>query len=252
MNGLSGKIDRQLHRYSGTAGAPTPTVPRTPANPRLTEARCDDGTTVLPCGQWLRAISPRRRSMAVNRRLRFEILRRDGYACRYCGAKAPGAHIEVDHVQPSALGGSDTPDNLVAACSACNGGKAATPLDAPLVAQVNEDALRWQRAMVRAREMEEAEEVDAADLATAFVEHWCRYRLPNGDTVAVDESWEDSIRQFTKAGLSLDDLTRAVDAAMAKPRVSANLRWRYFCGVAWRTLSDRQARARRLIESGAV
>ena len=62
--------------------------------------------------------------MAVSKRLRYEILRRDRYTCRYCGASAPDAPMRVDHVTPVALGGTDHPSNLVAACEPCNSGKA--------------------------------------------------------------------------------------------------------------------------------
>ncbi|WP_078628685.1 HNH endonuclease [Streptomyces sp. NRRL F-2664] len=54
--------------------------------------------------------------MPVSNRLRFEVLRRDRYTCRYCGGSAPDVVLRVDHVVPVALGGTDTPDNLVAAC----------------------------------------------------------------------------------------------------------------------------------------
>ena len=57
--------------------------------------------------------------MAVTKRMRFEILRRDNHACRYCGATAPDVKLVVDHVTPVALGGTDSPDNLVASCAAC-------------------------------------------------------------------------------------------------------------------------------------
>lgn len=77
--------------------------------------------------------------MAVSRRLRFEILRRDGHTCRYCGAKAPEAALTVDHVIPVALGGGDEPNNLVAACSDCNSGKSSVPADAAVVEDVDED-----------------------------------------------------------------------------------------------------------------
>jgi hypothetical protein len=61
--------------------------------------------------------------MAVSKRLRYEILRRDRYTCRYCGASAPDAPLRVDHVTPVALGGTNHPSNLVAACEPCNSGK---------------------------------------------------------------------------------------------------------------------------------
>lgn len=55
--------------------------------------------------------------MAVNKRLRFEVLRRDGYACHYCHCK--DIPLTVDHVVPQALGGRDEAENLVACCMEC-------------------------------------------------------------------------------------------------------------------------------------
>ena len=51
--------------------------------------------------------------------LRPAVLERDGYVCPYCGRPAD----TVDHVIPVALGGTDTLDNLVAACKRCNSRK---------------------------------------------------------------------------------------------------------------------------------
>lgn len=72
--------------------------------------------------------------MAVGKRLRWRIFHRDNFACRYCGKSAEmGAVLEVDHVEPRALGGTDDPTNLITACEDCNIGKSDTPLGcAPL------------------------------------------------------------------------------------------------------------------------
>ncbi len=47
---------------------------------------------------------------------RFDILRRDGWTCAYCGGYAN----TVDHLFPACRGGGWTWGNLVAACAACN------------------------------------------------------------------------------------------------------------------------------------
>jgi len=61
--------------------------------------------------------------------LRFEILKRDAFSCRYCGARAKnGAVLQVDHVKPKAAGGTDEPTNLTTACADCNSGKAVRKL----------------------------------------------------------------------------------------------------------------------------
>jgi len=50
-------------------------------------------------------------------KIRARILIRDGYCCQYCGSEDA---TTVDHVIPISKGGTDDPDNLVAACSRCN------------------------------------------------------------------------------------------------------------------------------------
>lgn len=56
-------------------------------------------------------------------KLRWQILERDSFTCRYCGRSAPDVMLEVDHRISLADGGDDNPDNLVASCMACNRGK---------------------------------------------------------------------------------------------------------------------------------
>lgn len=63
--------------------------------------------------------------MSVSRRLRFAVLERDGFTCRYCGHSAPSVLLEVDHVVPRSRGGSNHPANLATSCHDCNQGKKA-------------------------------------------------------------------------------------------------------------------------------
>jgi hypothetical protein len=61
----------------------------------------------------------------VNNYIRFDVLQRDLFTCRYCGGKSPEAMLEVDHVVPLSNGGRDDMANLVTACYECNRGKGA-------------------------------------------------------------------------------------------------------------------------------
>lgn len=71
---------------------------------------------------------------SLPRWLRFEILKRDGFACSYCGARsADGALLQVDHIKPKAAQGTDDPSNLTTACDDCNAGKAARKLSETLI-----------------------------------------------------------------------------------------------------------------------
>lgn len=70
---------------------------------------------------------PARKSLS--KRLRFEVFKRDGFTCVYCGATPLQGPLHIDHVEPVASGGTSEPHNLVTACDNCNSGKGAVPLD---------------------------------------------------------------------------------------------------------------------------
>jgi len=65
---------------------------------------------------------------ALSKSVRFEVFKRDRFACTYCGAKAPDVVLVVDHIEPVAKGGSSDILNLATACQPCNAGKGARPL----------------------------------------------------------------------------------------------------------------------------
>jgi len=55
----------------------------------------------------------------------FEILRRDGFRCRYCGADGTKSFdtwltLSWDHLLPKGHPNRDNPDYIVAACHFCN------------------------------------------------------------------------------------------------------------------------------------
>lgn len=77
----------------------------------------------------------------VSQKLRFEVLKRDKFACRYCGAKAPDAVLHVDHIQPRSKGGTNDLMNLVTACKDCNSGKRARLLGDLSVSVANREAM---------------------------------------------------------------------------------------------------------------
>lgn len=67
-------------------------------------------------GRWISENWDRPPCITWLTKLRKKIMKRDHHTCRYCGAKAE----HVDHVVPRVQGGSDKPENLVAACAPCN------------------------------------------------------------------------------------------------------------------------------------
>lgn len=66
--------------------------------------------------------------MSLSKRVRFMVLVRDNYTCRYCGAHPPDTVLEIDHVIPRCKGGTDDMGNLATACWNCNRGKSGMAL----------------------------------------------------------------------------------------------------------------------------
>lgn len=66
--------------------------------------------------------------MALSARQRFDVLKRDGFTCQYCGRRPPEVVLHVDHIVPRVEGGRDEAENFAASCSDCNLGKGPRPL----------------------------------------------------------------------------------------------------------------------------
>lgn len=65
---------------------------------------------------------------AITKKTRFEVFKRDGFSCQYCGATPPNVLLQVDHIDPVAKGGGNEIENLVTSCQPCNIGKGANKL----------------------------------------------------------------------------------------------------------------------------
>jgi hypothetical protein len=189
--------------------------------------------------------------MALSKRLRYEILRRDNHTCRYCGATAPDVHLTVDHVTPSALGGTDDPINLVTACADCNNGKSASNPDAPLIADVDADQQRWALAIRATAETFLANVEARAAARAAFDTAWSEWTYgPPHDRQPVPRAhdWGTTVDRFLASGHTLELLTDCIRIAM-ESRARPDDTWRYFCGVAWRRLTEIQDVARQVATS---
>lgn len=57
-------------------------------------------------------------------KLRYSILKRDGFRCQICGrTQDDGVKLHVDHILPVSKGGETVPNNLRTLCEECNLGK---------------------------------------------------------------------------------------------------------------------------------
>lgn len=188
--------------------------------------------------------------MAVSKRLRYEILRRDSHTCRYCGASAPDVSLRVDHVTPVALGGTDEPGNLVTSCEPCNSGKSSSNPDAPLVASVSDDALRWAAAMAQAADELREQQAPKVAYREAFRTAWNGWsweRDGKKESFDLPKDWKGSLDAFREAGLPQDVWPDIVEKSMTNKTVRSENLFRYCCGIGWRMVGELQERARVLV-----
>lgn len=184
--------------------------------------------------------------MAVSKRARFEVLRRDKFRCYYCGTRGnetTGAGLTVDHVTPVALGGSDDPSNLVAACGDCNSGKSATPADAETVADVDAAAAVYAQARAQALRALEAN-LEAADDYSAQVLNIWREVVPGYVNVPRDiDSFAES---WYKRGVPLALARKALRIAWDGP-AGRSQKLAYAAGVIRKMMADAEDTTRALV-----
>lgn len=114
---------------------------------------------------------------STGKRLRFEVFKRDGFTCQYCGAQPPDVVLVPDHIEPLARGGSNTIENLITACEVCNQGKADLPLT---TRQIRPDAdllfLEAQQEILELRRYQAAlaeREFVITEIVDSLQEVWC-------------------------------------------------------------------------------
>lgn len=174
--------------------------------------------------------------------VRFDVFKRDDFACVYCGRRPPAVTLEVDHLIPRAEGGDDDYENLVTSCWDCNRGKGATPLDVP---PPNIPDLEQQAELIREREKQlraynAAQQERRERREQGFNETWNywfdlwgyvelpRYYLP----------WEGALRKYLDL-LGVSEVKEAMDISYARfhGRLTTNA-VRYFIGVCKRKVAD--------------
>ena len=182
--------------------------------------------------------------MAISKRVRFEVFKRDRFTCQYCGLRPPDVMLEIDHIVPRCEGGSDDPSNLTTSCLPCSRGKAGIPLGdvAPAIDELEiaagiqemlERASALRSSMVVAEAHRRAEDDVIGRLRTWWEEE-------NGNDHYVEDR---SLRTFLKR-LPVEDIRDAIEQAASYSRdrrLPLIDTWKYFCGICWTMIRQRDA-----------
>lgn len=167
--------------------------------------------------------------MSLGVKLRFEVLKRDGYTCQYCGRQTPNVVLEVDHVIPRCEGGTDEMMNLVTSCWECNRGKGGRLLDnrAPVIDTHDQTILMLERELQLAeyntvkKTMRERIEREVEELS----EYWRTVSRVRKDYVC-----KKTLRVYL-ASIPIEDIKDMMDYAVL--RCGENPAALFFYKIAW-------------------
>ncbi len=184
--------------------------------------------------------------MALRPSIRFDVFKRDGFSCAYCGRKPPAVILEVDHVIPVADGGGDEYENLVTSCWDCNRGKGAKQLDerAPTINVEEQTELIWERER-QLRAFHEAKREQAERRESQFGEVW-DYWFDLYEATEMSQyhtPWKNSLRSYVEQ-LGVQEVKEAMEIAHDRFRWPSSKAARYFAGVCKNKLAEQEGRVR--------
>jgi CRISPR/Cas system Type II protein with McrA/HNH and RuvC-like nuclease domain len=173
--------------------------------------------------------------MSITKKIRFEVFKRDGFKCQYCGKTPPCVMLEVDHIQPKSKKGIDDINNLITACFDCNRGKTNIELkkipasmveNAEIILEKESQYKEYKKVVliVERRLNKEAGKIDEL-----FKQNFPEYNLTEGFK-------NTSVKKFLKE-LGFSVVYSAMETACYKVR-----RYdvpKYFCGICWNIIKNK-------------
>ena len=176
--------------------------------------------------------------MSISKKTRFEIFKRDGFRCLYCGQVPPAVILEVDHVVPVSKGGADDEHNLATSCFACNRGKSGNGLSQlpsghhDTIDQRREKLEQLQAITELTLELKKHEEI----MFQIVSDRWITLDGNDPEEFCLSGEPESAVRRFLKL-LPLPEVIEAVDISFSGGR-SKYQQFKFFCGICWRKIKN--------------
>jgi len=172
---------------------------------------------------------------SISKKLRFDVFKRDGFCCAYCGKRPPQTTLEVDHVDPVANGGDNSITNLITSCFDCNRGKSDRLLTA-IPESLSDKAKR-----IKECEEQLAEYRKIISSQNDRIESDCWnvvHAIFDEETNSIRKDWLASIKRFVEI-LELADVIEAANIASSKKHFhSDKKKFTYFCGICWNKVKE--------------
>ena len=170
---------------------------------------------------------------ALSKKTRFEVFKRDGFVCQYCGSHPPSVILECDHIHPVAAGGGNDIDNLITACFDCNRGKSDTSLlEVPQTLQNKALAVLEREAQIKGyQSVMDAKKQRLADEGEQVCEVYERFN----EGYTLNEKSMVTVRTFVDK-LGVHEVCDAMERAYSK--IKRGQEFRYFCGICWNKIKE--------------
>lgn len=180
----------------------------------------------------------KQKEMALSKRIRFEVFKRDGFKCQYCGNHPPVVILEVDHIQPKSKEGLDDINNLITSCFDCNRGKSNIELtqipktlieNRELIEEKELQYLEYSKILKRIKNRIAKEVSELKDIFNNYYpEMW------------FSKSFINSVTTFVE-NLGCDEAEKALHKSCSKITNDPRRALAYFCGICWRKIKGESA-----------
>jgi hypothetical protein len=186
--------------------------------------------------------------MAISKKIRFEIFKRDNFTCRYCGKKPPEVMLEMDHLMPISEGGKDDLNNLLTSCFNCNRGKGKILIDTlpnsitENLAIIKEQQKQTKQYYQFIERIEQQKENDLREIGRYYFNLFAKTKKTH-DQYIFAGAYKASIKIFLKS-FTKYEIIEAIDIAFGKfgrgiGEYDRDRVFRYMCGVLHNWKKDR-------------
>jgi hypothetical protein len=174
---------------------------------------------------------------AISNKLRFDVFKRDGFICQYCGNHPPKAILHIDHITPVKLGGDNDINNLITSCNICNSGKAATPLSSiPKSLKDTAKDIKLREAQITGYNKVIKEQYDRIEKECWLISNLFLEAMGH-KLNSIDRAKFASIKLFISK-LGVYETLDAMEIATSKNINHEQAVWRYFCGICWNKVKE--------------
>jgi len=178
----------------------------------------------------------------VSTRTRFEVFKRDRFACVYCGRTPPAVTLHCDHVLAVANGGTNAIHNLATSCADCNLGKSSKPLESvpETTSIVMADQMERAIQVKKYNQWLKKQRTDAERICNELGAIWWNNWKP--DAEKNHWTWGDhpkrSVMLFLKR-MPSEKVSEALDIALGRMGDGDQCKaFKYFCAVCWNMIRE--------------